>query len=161
MVPAKLKARAIERGLLTQVEAEAMDDRAALALIFRAGFSTAATVSEVSGRGVGMDVVRDTIITRLKGTIELESNPGQGSAVVLRLPLTLAIIQVLVARAGGEVFCIPLDAVIRVLAIHPRDVRLVADREVVEVRGKHVPLVRLDRVLGLDGGHDGDEALQI
>ena len=103
-----------------------MDDRAARELIFRAGFSTAATVSEVSGRGVGMDVVRQTIVTRLKGTIEVESTPGQGSAFVLKLPLTLAIIQVLVARAGGETFAIPLDVVQRVLV--DRAARHRADR---------------------------------
>ncbi|MDQ3300526.1 MAG: response regulator, partial [Myxococcota bacterium] len=152
----KLKAKAVERGLITPVEAEIMDDRAARDLIFRAGFSTAATVSEVSGRGVGMDVVRQTIVTRLKGTIEVESTPGQGSAFVLKLPLTLAIIQVLVARAGGETFAIPLDVVQRVLTIAPHEVELVGDREVCVVRGKHVPLIRLDVTLELDGGADGD-----
>ncbi|MCX5743615.1 MAG: ATP-binding protein, partial [Proteobacteria bacterium] len=100
--PARLKARAVERGLIAQLEADGMDDRAAWELIFRPGFSTAATVSEISGRGVGMDVVRQTIVNRLKGTIEIESRLGQGSALVLKLPLTLAIIQVLVARVAGE-----------------------------------------------------------
>jgi len=152
---AKLKKKAIERGLITEEEAEEMDDRAARELIFRAGFSTAATVSEVSGRGVGMDVVRQTIITRLKGTIDVESNVGQGSTFVLKLPLTLAIIQVLVARAGGETFAIPLDVVQRVLAIGPHEVELVGDREVCVVRGKHVPLVRLDHVLELEAAADG------
>jgi CheY-like chemotaxis protein len=104
-----------------------------------------------------MDVVRQTIVSRLKGTIDVESTPGQGSAFVLKLPLTLAIIQVLVARAGGEVFCIPLDAVLRVLVVTPDQVRLIGDREVVEVRGKHVPLVRLDSVLELDHGGEADQ----
>jgi len=154
--PDRLKAKALERGLITAADADALDDRAARELIFRAGFSTAATVSEVSGRGVGMDVVRQTIVTRLKGTIDVESTPGQGSTFVLKLPLTLAIIQVLVARAGGETFAIPLDIVQRVLAITPHEVQLVADREVVVVRGKHVPVIRLDHVLELDAGADGD-----
>src|SRR5262249_59799836 len=92
--------RAVERGLVTPAEADAMDDRTARELIFRAGFSTAAQVSEVSGRGVGMDVVRQTIVARLKGTIEVQSTPGAGSTFVLKLPLTLAIIQVIIARAG-------------------------------------------------------------
>jgi chemotaxis protein histidine kinase CheA/ActR/RegA family two-component response regulator len=156
MDPARLRAKAVERGVLTAAEADALDDRGAFDLIFRAGFSTAATVSDVSGRGVGMDVVRQTVVSRLKGTIDVESTPGQGSAFVLRLPLTLAIIQVLVARAGGEVFCIPLDAVVRVLAIHPDDIKLIGDREVVEVRGRHVALVRLDHVLELDAGGTED-----
>jgi two-component system, chemotaxis family, sensor kinase CheA len=153
--PAKLKAKAIERGLISDEDAEAMDDRAARELIFRAGFSTAATVSDVSGRGVGMDVVRQTIIARLKGTIDVESTVGQGSTFVLKLPLTLAIIQVLTARAGGETFAIPLDVVQRVLAIRSDEIELVGDREVCVVRGKHVPLVRIDTVLELDAGSDG------
>jgi chemotaxis protein histidine kinase CheA/CheY-like chemotaxis protein len=153
--PAKLRARAVERGLVTAAEAEALDDAGARALIFRPGFSTAATVSEVSGRGVGMDAVRQTIVTRLKGTIDLESTPGQGSTFVLKLPLTLAIIQVLVARAGGETFAIPLDVVQRVLAIGAAAIELVGDREVCVVRGKHVPLIRLDAVLELGGAPEG------
>ncbi len=154
--PAKLKSKAIERGVITVDEAEEMDDRAARELIFKPGFSTAANVSEVSGRGVGMDIVRQTIVTKLKGTIEIDSTTGQGSAFVLKLPLTLAIIQVVVARAGGETFAIPLDVVQRVLAVQAGDVALVGDREVVIVRGKHVPLIRLDAALELDHGGDAD-----
>ncbi len=160
MDPARLRAKAVDKGLISPAEAEAMEDRAALELIFRAGFSTAAQVSHVSGRGVGMDVVRQTIVSRLKGTIDVESTPGQGSAFVLRLPLTLAIIQVLLARAGGETFAIPLDAVVRVLVVAPADIRLVGDREVVEVRGKHVPLIRLEHVLELEG-HEHDEQIEV
>ena len=153
--PEKLRAKAIERGLISAAAAEAMDDPTARELIFRAGFSTAAQISEISGRGVGMDVVRQTIVTRLKGTIEVESTKGRGSAFVLKLPLTLAIIQVIIARAGGETFAIPLDVVKRVLVIDPRDIELIGDREVCVVRGHHVPLIRLDAILELDGGHDG------
>jgi two-component system chemotaxis sensor kinase CheA len=148
--PAKLKARAVERGLVTTDDAAAMTDAAARGLIFAAGFSTAAQVSEISGRGVGMDVVRQTIVSRLKGTIDVESTIGHGSVFVLKLPLTLAIIQVLIARAGGETFAIPLDVVLRVLVIPASEVQLIGDREVAVVRGKHVPLVRLDQVLELD-----------
>jgi two-component system, chemotaxis family, sensor kinase CheA len=153
--PDKLRKKAVERGLISPAAAEAMDDHAARELIFRAGFSTAAQVSEVSGRGVGMDVVRQTIVSRLKGTIEVESTTGQGSAFVLKLPLTLAIIQVIIARAGGETFAIPLDVVKRVLVIDPHDIELIGDREVCVVRGHHVPLIRLDAILELDGGNDG------
>ncbi|HUQ01106.1 MAG TPA: response regulator [Kofleriaceae bacterium] len=157
MDPAKLRAKAVEKGLMTADEAEALEDRAALDIIFRAGFSTAATISHVSGRGVGMDVVRTTIVTRLKGTIDVESTPGHGSAFVLKLPLTLAIIQVLLARAGGETFAIPLDSVLRVLVIAPGEVRMVGEREVVEVRGRHVPLIRLEDVLELDDHGEADQ----
>lgn len=160
MDPGRLRAKAVEKGLLTAAEAEGLDDRGALDLIFRAGFSTAATVSHVSGRGVGMDVVRATIVTRLKGTIDVESTPGHGSSFVLRLPLTLAIIQVVLARAGGETFAIPLDAVVRVLVVPPTDVRLIGEREVLEVRGRHVPLIRLGHVLELDD-HGEPEQLHV
>lgn len=155
--PAKLKAKAVERGVITQAEAEVMDDRAAREIIFRAGFSTAATVSEVSGRGVGMDAVRQTIVNRLKGEIEIESTPGKGSAFVLELPLTLAIIQVIVARASGETFAVPLDLVTKVLTIQHTDIQMIGDREAVVVRGKHVPLIRLDVALELEGAGSGDE----
>jgi chemotaxis protein histidine kinase CheA/ActR/RegA family two-component response regulator len=158
--PEKLKAKARERGVITEAEAEALDERGARELVFRAGFSTAAHVSEVSGRGVGMDIVRQAIVARLKGTIEVESTVGQGSAFVLKLPLTLAIIQVVVARAGGETFAIPLDVVQRVLAIPAKDVEVVGDREVISVRGKAVPLIRIDAVLELDAA-DPDLPLQL
>ncbi|MBA2540744.1 MAG: response regulator, partial [Deltaproteobacteria bacterium] len=158
--PDKLKTKALERGLITEHEASTMEDRTARELIFRPGFSTATAVTEVSGRGVGMDIVRQTIVTKLKGTIEVESTIGQGSAFVLKLPLTLAIIQVVVARAGGETFAIPLDVVQRVLAVQPAEIALVGDREVVVVRGKHVPLIRLDVVLELEGG-GGDGEIQL
>ena len=153
--PTRLRAKAVERGLITQAAADTLDDAGAHELVFRAGFSTAATVTEVSGRGVGMDVVRQTIVSRLKGTIEVESRLGQGSTFVLKLPLTLAIIQVIVARAGGETFAIPLDVVKRVVAIAPQDIERIGDREVCVVRGHHVPLIRLDAVLELDSGGDG------
>src|SRR5262249_43702553 len=109
----------------------------------------------VSGRGVGMDVVHQTIVARLKGTIEVQSTPGAGSTFMLKLPLTLAIIQVIIARAGGETFAIPLDVVKRVLVVAPGDIQLIGDREVCVVRGHHVPVIRLDAVLELDGGGDG------
>ena len=157
----KLKQRACERGLITAADAEAMDDHDARELIFRPGFSTAVTVSEVSGRGVGMDIVRQAIVTRLKGTIEVESTIGQGSVFVLKLPLTLAIIQVVVARAGGETFAIPLDVVQRVLTVSSSAIEMVGDREVCLVRGKHVPLIRLDAVLELDQGLDAQLHLVI
>ncbi len=155
--PAKLAAKALERGIITEAEAGALSEREARELVFRAGFSTAASVSEVSGRGVGMDAVRATIVAKLKGTVEIESTTGKGSAFVLELPLTLAIIQVILARASGETFAIPLDIVMRVLAVPASEVQLIADREVVVVRGKHVPLIRLDQVLELGSAGDGSE----
>ena len=160
MSPSRLKQKAREKGIVTEAEAEAMDERAALELIFRPGFSTAATVSDISGRGVGLDVVRQTIVARLKGTIDIESVVGSGTTFVLRLPLTLAIIQVLLARVHGETLAIPLDSVERTIVVAPEDVRLIADREVILVSDRNVPLVRLGSVLELEG-QESHEALSV
>ncbi|HUS63487.1 MAG TPA: response regulator [Kofleriaceae bacterium] len=153
--PDVVRRKAREREIVTEVELDNMDDRDVLDLIFRAGFSTAATVSDVSGRGVGMDVVRQTIVHQLKGTIDIRSTVGSGSTFRLSLPLTLAITQVLLARAGGEVFAVPLDSVVRTLTCQPDDVRLVQDREVLTVRDRQVPLVRLADILELPGDVGG------
>jgi two-component system chemotaxis sensor kinase CheA len=159
--PEKLKAKAKEKGIVDDAELATMDARAAYELIFRPGFSTAAAITDVSGRGVGMDVVRQTIVSRLKGSIDIESELGRGSAFVLRLPLTLAIIQVILASAGGEVFAIPLDSVFRTVVVPLRDVSLVGDREIVDIEGEAVPLVRLAQVLELDGDEEHGESLHL
>jgi two-component system chemotaxis sensor kinase CheA len=160
--PAFLRKRAKERDLLTEEELESFDDDQILDVIFRPGFSTAKQVSEVSGRGVGMDVVRQTIVTRLKGTIDITSVRGEGSSFTLRLPLTLAIIQVLLARTGGEVFAIPLDSVIRTITCDPKKIEWIQDREVIEVRRKQIPLIRVRDVLALDTEpYAGDELLHV
>jgi chemotaxis protein histidine kinase CheA/CheY-like chemotaxis protein len=165
--PARLRLKALEKGLATAEELEALDDRQALELIFRPGFSTAAKVTDVSGRGVGMDVVREIIVTRLKGAVDLASEVGKGTTLTLRLPLTLAIIQVLLARAGGQVFAIPLDVIRRTLTVAPADVRVVGDREVLAVREKQaaaarqVPLVRLLDVLELDAPESANDQVHV
>ena len=158
--PERLKAKALEKGVATADELASMDDRRALELIFRPGFSTAAKVTDVSGRGVGMDVVRETIVSRLKGSVDVTSTPGQGSTFTLKLPLTLAVIQVLLLGAGGDVFAIPLDVVTRTLTVAPADIHRVMDREVLHVAGKQIPLVRLRDVLELESLADhSDEHL--
>ncbi|MCP4449642.1 MAG: hybrid sensor histidine kinase/response regulator [Myxococcales bacterium] len=153
--PERIRARALERQLVTAEAAAVMTSKEVLELIFHAGFSTAEVVSEVSGRGVGMDVVRQTIINQLKGTIDIDSKLGKGSRFTLRLPLTLAIAQVLLARAGGETLAIPLDAVARTLVLPSTAIQLIQDREFIAVKGQQVPLIRIARVLGLDCGHEG------
>jgi len=129
-----------------------------LELIFRPGFSTASAITDVSGRGVGMDVVREAIVTKLKGTIDVTSVVGQGTTLTLKLPLTLAVLQVLLLRTGGEVFAMPLDVVTRTLTCALGDLQIVYDREVLAVQGKQVPLVRLRDVLGLES--EADPALE-
>jgi len=138
--PARLREKAREKKLAGDDELAAMDDTAVLDLIFRPGFSTAARVTDVSGRGVGMDVVRDTI-GKLSGTIELRSTPGSGTTFVLKLPLTLAIVQVLLVRVGGEDYALPLDIVQRTLSVTPDDVHRVYDREVLFVGDEQIPLI--------------------
>lgn len=150
MNPQKLEQKALEKGIITSEEAEGLSDSERFALIFRAGFSTAAQVSDVSGRGVGMDVVR-TAIDKLKGTIHLESELGQGTRLELRLPLTLAITQVLAARVGGELVAIPLDAVVSAQTITADELEVVGDGVCLRVGDELVPVVELSRVLGLQG----------
>jgi chemotaxis protein histidine kinase CheA/ActR/RegA family two-component response regulator len=148
-----LKARAIEKGILDEATAAAMPDREAFELIFRAGFSTAQQVSDVSGRGVGMDVVRQAIAA-LKGTVVVESQKGHGTTIELRLPLTLAIGQVLAVRVGAEVVAIPLDAVVSTSAVDPAALEVVADSSTIRVAGRLVPVVDLAGTLGLDRSAD-------
>ena len=149
--PARLRAKAREKRLASDEELAAMDDTAVLDLIFRPGFSTAVRVTDVSGRGVGMDVVRDTI-GKLSGSIELRSTPGTGTTFTLKLPLTLAIVQVLLVRVAGEEYALPLDIVQRTLAVSPADVHRVYDREVLFVGEEQVPLIWTAEALEMDDG---------
>ena len=157
MDPEKLKAKAIEKGTLTEAHASEMSSADAFNLIFAPGFSTAARVTNVSGRGVGMDVVR-TNISKLKGTIEIESEPGIGSKVIVKVPLTLAIIQALLVEVAHEVFSIPIEAVLEVVRIEPKDINTVGGREVFRLRNGVLPLARLDRVMGMaaNGSRQGE-----
>jgi len=147
MDPEKLKAKAMEKGMLTEAQAREMSSTDAFNLIFAPGFSMAAKVTNVSGRGVGMDVVR-TNITKLKGIIEIESELGKGSKFIVKLPLTLAIIQALLVEVAKEVFSIPLEAVLEVVRIERKDINTIGGREVVRLRNTVLPLARLDRVMG-------------
>ena len=158
--PATLRRKAVEKRLISPEAAELLSDSESLQLIFSPGFSTTATVSDVSGRGVGMDVVKDAI-SRLKGSVHVASTPGRGSAVELRLPLTLAITQVLTARVGGELVAMPLDAVVSAQAVDTGRIEAVADGACLRIGGELVPLVPLAKLLGLDSETtlaDGQEA---
>ncbi len=149
----KVKAKAVERGLITPQQAQAMDDREAVMLIFAPGFSTAEKVTDVSGRGVGMDVVRNNVES-LGGQIEVESRPGQGTTVVLKLPLTLAIIPSLVVTVGGRRYAVPqvsLEELVRLRAGDPtRRLEQVHGAEVMRLRGRLLPIVRLREQLGME-----------
>ena len=143
-----IKQKALEKGLVTKAELEAMDPNDIMRLIFMSGFSTAETVTDVSGRGVGMDVVR-TKIEALGGSLELDSTPGQGTRVRIRLPLTLAIIQALLIQVQAETYAIPLGSIDSTINIVPADIRTIQQQEVILLRGQIIPLVRLAKRLGI------------
>lgn len=145
--PDRLRAKARERRLFDEETISRLSDQEVFDLIFQAGFSTAANVSDVSGRGVGMDVVK-TQIEQINGVVELQSTPGQGMAVTIKLPLTLAIIRALMVRLGEYVYAFPLNNVVETIQVNPDEIRLVRDREVVVVRGEVLPLIRLGRLFG-------------
>ncbi|MCH9022506.1 MAG: chemotaxis protein CheA, partial [Planctomycetes bacterium] len=146
----KLRKKAIEKGLITEEQAKQMTDRQAIALIFHPGFSTAEKVTDVSGRGVGMDVVK-TNIEMLGGHVDVDTTLGSGSTVNIKLPLTLAIIPSLVVRSGKEKFAIPQVNISELVHIKASQVtqkiEKVKDAEVLRLRGKILPLLRLSEVL--------------
>ncbi len=146
MDPETLKQKAVEKGVISVQEAAAMGKRDALNLIFAPGFSMAKQVTNVSGRGVGMDVVK-TNIQRLNGVIEINSEPGVGTRVDVRIPLTLAIIQALLVRSGAaEVYAVPLASVVETVRIEPEDVKTVDRFPVLRLRDQVLPLLRVDEL---------------
>jgi two-component system, chemotaxis family, sensor kinase CheA len=148
---AKLRRMAVEKGVITAEAAQAMSDREALQLIFAPGFSTAEKVTAVSGRGVGMDVVK-TNFERLGGTVEIETVLGRGTTITVRLPLTLAIIPSLIASCGGQRYAIPQGNIRELVRVRPDTRKDMLGRvnrsEVLRLRGELVPLVRLRDLLG-------------
>jgi two-component system chemotaxis sensor kinase CheA len=142
---AALRSRAVEKGLLKSEEAQRLSDQDALSLIFESGLSTAAEITEVSGRGIGMDVVR-TVLDRLKGTVQVFSKKGQGSTFQLRAPLTLASIQTLLFRVGGRLFAVPLSSVVEITRIADHEIHRVDQREVLRLRDQILTLVRLNEL---------------
>jgi two-component system, chemotaxis family, sensor kinase CheA len=142
---AQIRSQAVEKGILAAEEVKRLSDSDALNLIFEPGFSTAAEVTEVSGRGVGMDVVR-TVLDRLKGTVHISSSKGRGTTIQLRAPLTLASIQTLLFRVGGRLFAVPLSSVVEIARINDGEIHQVDQREVLRLREQVLTLVRLNRL---------------
>ena len=147
MNPERIRAKAVEKGLIRAEEANTMDDRQSLNLIFLPGFSTMTQASAVSGRGVGMDVVK-TNIQKLNGSIEIRSEPGKGSVFFISLPLTLAILPVLLVLLGDQPFALPLSMVREILPIDKGKMQEVGGKETLVVRGEVLPVVALSRLLG-------------
>ncbi|MBL8924353.1 MAG: chemotaxis protein CheA [Myxococcaceae bacterium] len=144
----RIRQVAIERGLATHEATEELERRELLNLVFLPGFSTRKDVSELSGRGVGLDVVK-TNLARLSGLIDIDSRRGEGTRFVLTLPLTLAIIRALIVAVGDRSFAVPLNSVTEIVSVKPAELRTIERREVIEVRGQTLPFVRLARVFGL------------
>jgi two-component system chemotaxis sensor kinase CheA len=151
----KLKDKAVERGFLTPEAAEKMSDRDAFDLIFYSGFSTAEKLTEVSGRGVGMDVVRNNI-KKINGTVEIDSELGKGSKFIIKLPLTLVIVDALIVVVGKNLYAIPLATVKEVLQLNQVDIKKVAKMETLLLRGSVLPLLKLNELFGR-GGYSEDE----
>ncbi|WP_207261009.1 chemotaxis protein CheA [Desulfovibrio sp. Huiquan2017] len=153
MDPEKLRQVAVRKGIISQEEANAMDDREALDLIFAPGFSSAEKVTDISGRGVGMDVVK-TNIKNLKGSVNTQSEVGKGSKLTLTLPLTLAIIDALMVQVGGDTFAIPLDAVSETTKIEVEKLSDVNNRKAVTLRGEVLGIVELAELLDMPQSMD-------
>ncbi|HEX8987331.1 MAG TPA: chemotaxis protein CheA [Rhodocyclaceae bacterium] len=147
MNPEKLRAKALQKGLITDEEANTMDERQSFNLIFLPGFSTKEVASDVSGRGVGMDVVK-TNISKLNGSIDIKSSPGKGSTFIISLPLTLAILPVLLVQLGNQPFAVPLSMVREILPIDVGQVQEVGGRATMVVRGEVLPIYPLNYLLG-------------
>ena len=144
--PAVIRAKAVEKGLLTVDRAEAMPDEEIIELIFAPGFSTAAQVTDISGRGVGMDVVRSNV-RKLNGRVGIRSTVGKGSVFTIKLPLTLAIIDALLVKSGGQVFAIPGTAVEETLIVPLESVSHLTSRQAINLRGEVLGVSRLQHLL--------------
>ncbi len=151
-----VKAKAIERGTITEEQAASMTDQEITNLLFLPSFSTAKKVSDISGRGVGLDVVKSKIES-LSGEVSVKSTYGVGSTWTIRLPLTLAIIQSLMVVVGGEKYAIPLGNIQTIESIRPDEIKTVQLKEVINLRGSVIPIIRLNEVLGCESTRQPDE----
>jgi two-component system, chemotaxis family, sensor kinase CheA len=155
--PEKIKKASIEKGMITEEEASRLNDKDAMFLIFKSGISTAEKVTDISGRGVGMDIVKSHI-EKLKGIIDIESTVGKGTVFTIKLPLTLAIIRSLLVKFGEKTFAIPLVNVLEIVRLNKSDIQMVKDQEVGMVRGGVLPLVRMKERLGIQSPNRDLEA---
>ena len=151
----KVKNKAIDKGTITKEEAATMTEKEIIELLFRPSFSTAEKISDLSGRGVGLDVVKSKI-TALGGHVEVETEWGKGSKFIVRLPLTLAIIQALMISVADDKYAIPLSNIQNIEDVYKEDIKLVQNQEVIVVRDEIIPIIRLRDVLGLPEEEDKD-----
>ncbi|MGC1417230.1 MAG: chemotaxis protein CheA, partial [Candidatus Acidiferrum sp.] len=143
--PAQVRQQAVKQGIVKLEEAARLTDQEALNLIFESGFSTASEITEVSGRGVGMDVVR-SVLDKLKGTVHISTQKSRGTTFQLRAPLTLASIQTLLFRVGGRLYAVPLSSVVEISRINEQEIHRIDQREVLRLRDQILTLVRLEHL---------------
>jgi len=146
--PEKIKRKAIEKGLITPEQATEMSNEEAINLIFLPGFSTKEQVTDVSGRGVGMDVVKD-VVKSLNGTISVKSEVGKGSTFVLKLPISMAIIQALLIEVQGEVYAVPINNILESIEIKRENLKSIGGKHVIVLRGEIIPVIMLHELFGL------------
>ena len=152
----KIRRKAVEKGMISQSEADSLDDADAVRLIFLPGFSTAEQITDISGRGVGMDVVRSKI-EALSGHVDVETHIDEGSIFKIKLPLTLAIIQAMLVRVQEEMYAIPLTSIDSTINIEPTDIQTVQNKEVIVLRGEIIPIIRMEEALQVPHTKDSDE----
>ena len=153
----KVKAKAVQRGLITKDYSDGMDNKEAVQLLFKPGFSTADKISDISGRGVGLDVVK-TKIESLGGIVEIENTENVGSTFIIRLPLTLAIIQALLVNIGLEKYAIPLNSIKEIITIENSSIRKIQKQEVVLYRNQTLPIIRMSKVFEIEPiDNEGEE----
>ena len=155
-----VRRKAVERGVLTEEQAAAADENEIISLLFQPSFSTAKQVTDVSGRGVGLDVVKSKIES-LSGEVDVKTKLGEGSTFSIRLPLTLAIIQALMVVVGNEKYAIALGSIQTIEDISPADIKTVQGREVINMRGNVIPLIRLDEVVGVESNRQPDDNMVV
>ncbi len=144
----KIKEVAVKKGLISEDDAKTLPKDDAIDLIFLPGFSTATKITSISGRGVGLDVVK-TGIESLGGSIELETEPGKGTKVTLNLPLTLAIVQALLIRLDTETYAIPITNIVRIVDVSPEDIRTIQNREVINVQDEVISIIKLNEYFNI------------
>mgnify|MGYP006380620099 FL=1 len=155
--PDSVREAAVEKGYIAKSEEKTLTDEDAINLIFLPGFSTSKEISAISGRGVGMDVVR-TNITRMNGQIEVHTEIGLGTKFIIRLPATLAVSQALIIKSMEQEFAIPLNLIDETTRISQRDIDYVAGSEVINLRNKIIPFIRLNNILNLDAKKEGSRS---
>jgi len=152
----KIRKKAVEKGLYTEDEVNKLDDQDAVRIIFLPGFSTAEKISDISGRGVGMDVVRSKI-EALSGHVDVETHVNEGSVFKIKLPLTLAIIQAMLVQVQEEMYAIPLGSIDSTINIQASDIKTVQNREVIVLRGEIIPIIRMESTLFVPHVKDSEE----